>query len=107
MQPAVFVKTLLNVCLVVIFWIFFGRVSVERFLKENVLVSSTTAASDEDKLPVPAITICRRSSNSSMGWKGEKNPNITSNKEVLRHMCGEQENVTKCIEDKTFGYGDI
>ena len=107
MQPAVFVKTLLNVCLVVTFWIFFGRVSIERFLKENVLVSSSTTASDEDRLPVPAITICRRNSNSSMGWRGEKNPNITSNKEVLRHMCGDHENVTKCIESKTFGYGDI
>ena len=73
MHPAVFVKTLLNVCLVVIFWIFFGRISVERFLKENVLVSSTTTAPDEDKLPVPAITICRRNSKSSMGWRGEKN----------------------------------
>ena len=50
-------KTLLNVILVVIFWTYFGSVSVERYQKQNVLVSSSTIASDPDGLDLPAITI--------------------------------------------------
>ena len=100
-------KALLHVSLVVIFWIIFGSVSVGRFEKQNVLVSSSTIGPDPEGLQVPAITICRRNTNTSIGWKGTQNPNITSMKEVLRHKCGEDQNVTKCIEKKTFGQGDI
>ena len=100
-------KALLHVSLLVIFWIIFGRASVERFEKQNVLVSSSTIAPNPEGLQVPAITICLRNTNTSIGWRGTKNPNITTAKEVLRHMCGEDENVTKCIEGKTFGQGDI
>ena len=100
-------KALLHVSLVVIFWIIFGSVSVGRFQKQNVLVSSTTIGPDPEGLQVPAITICRRNTKNSIGWKGTKNPNITSMKEVLRHKCGGDQNVTKCIEAKTFGQGDI
>ena len=100
-------KALLHVSLVVIFWIIFGRVSVGRFEKQNVLVSSSTIGPDPEGLQVPAITICRRNTNNSIGWKGAQNPNITTLKEVLRHMCGEDQNVTKCIERQTFGQGDI
>ena len=101
------IKALLYVSLLVIFWIIFGSASVGRFEKQNVLVSSSTIGPDPEGLQVPAITICGRNTSSSMGWKGTKNPNITTLKEVLRHMCGEDQNVTKCIEDKTFGQGDI
>ena len=101
------IKALLHVSLVVIFWIIFGSVSVGRFEKQNVLVSSSTIGPDPNGLEVPAFTICGRNTSSSMGWKGTKNPNITTLKEVLRHMCGEDQNVTKCIEDKTFGQGGI
>ena len=100
-------KALLHVSLVVIFWIIFGSVSVGRFEKQNVLVSSSTIGPDPEGLQLPAITICRRNTNTSIGWKGPQNPNITSMKEVLRHKCGEDQNVTKCIEKKTFGQGDI
>ena len=100
-------KALLHVSLVVIFWIIFGSVSVGRFEKQNVLVSSSTIGPDPEGLQVPAITICRRNTKNSIGWKGTQNPNITSMKEVLRHKCGEDQNVTKCIEKKTFGQGDI
>ena len=100
-------KALLHVSLFVIFWIIFGRVSVGRFEKQNVLVSSSTIGPDPEGLQVPAITICRRNANNSIGWKGTQNPNITTLKEVLRHVCGEDQNVTKCIERETFGQGDI
>ena len=101
-------KALLHVSLLVIFWIIFGRASVERFEKQNVLVSSSTVGPDPEGLQVPAITICRRNTNTSIGWRGaSKNPNITTLKEVLRHTCGGDQNVTKCIEEKTFGQGDI
>ena len=100
-------KALLYLSLVVIFWIIFGSVSVGRFEKQNVLVSSSTIGPDPEGLQLPAITICRRNTNTSIGWKGTQNPNITSMKEVLRHKCGEDQNVTKCIEKKTFGQGDI
>ena len=99
------IKSLLHLSLVVIFWIIFGSVSVRRFERQNVLVSSSTIGPDPEGLQVPAITICGRNTSSSMGWKGTKNPNITTLKEVLRHMCGEHQNVTKCIEEKTFGQG--
>ena len=101
------IKALLHVSLVVLFWIIFGRASVERFEKQNVLVSSSTIAPNPEGLEVPAITICRRNTNTSIGWRGTKNPNITTVKEVLRHMCGEDPNVTNCIEKRTFGQGDI
>ena len=101
-------KALLHVSLVVIFWIIFGRVSVGRFEKQNVLLTSSTVGPDPEGLQVPAITICGRNTNTSIGWRGARqNPNITTLKEVLRHTCGEDQNVTKCIEDKTFGKGDI
>ena len=101
-------KALLHVSLLVIFWIIFGRPSVERFEKQNVLVSSSTVGPDPEGLQVPAITICRRNTNTSIGWrKASKNPNITTFKEVLRHTCFGDQNVTKCIEEKTFGQGDI
>ena len=109
MQVYVFpiLKALLHVSLVVIFWVIFGRVSVGRFEKQNVLVSSSTIGPDPEGLQVPAITICRRNTKTSIGWKGAQNPNITTLKEVLRHVCGEDQNVTKCIERETFGQGDI
>ena len=109
MQFCVFpiLKALLHVSLVVIFWVIFGRASVGRFEKQNVLVSSSTIGPDPEGLQVPAITICRRNANNSIGWKGTQNPNITTLKEVLRHVCGEDQNVTKCIERETFGQGDI
>ena len=100
-------KTLLNVILVVIFWTYFGSVSVERYQKQNVLVSSSTIASDPDGLDVPAITICRRNSITSMGWNVTENTNITTMSKVLVHMCGGEEDITKCIEEKTYGQSDI
>ena len=106
-QINLILKTLLNVILVVIFWTYFGSVFVERYQKQNVLVSSSTIASDPEGLDLPAITICRRNSITSMGWNVAENPNITTMSEILVHMCGVEENVTKCIEDKTFGQCDI
>ena len=109
MQVYVFpiLKALLHVSLVVIFWVIFGRVSVGRFEKQNVLVSSSTIGPDPEGLQVPAITICRRNTNSSIGWKGAQNSNITTLKEVLRHTCGEYQNVTKCIEEETFDLDQV
>ena len=99
------VKGLLQVSLIVIFWIYFGRLSIHRFQREDVLVSSSTIAPDPEGLRVPAITICARNTSTSLGWRG--NPNITTTKEVLVHTCGDAQNVTECILDKTFGQGDI
>ena len=99
------VKGLLQVSLIVIFWIYFGRLSIHRFQREDVLVSSSTLAPDPDGLRVPAITICARNTSTSLGWRG--NPNITTTKEVLVHTCGDAQNVTACILEKTFGQGDI
>ena len=99
------VKGLLQVSLIVIFWIYFGRLSINRFQREDVLVSSSTIAPDPDGLRVPAITICARNTSTSLGWKG--NPNITTTKEVLAHTCGDAQNVTECILEKTFGQGGI
>ena len=99
------VKGLLQVSLIVIFWIYFGRLSIHRFQREDVLVSSSTIAPDPDGLRVPAITICARNTSTSLGWKG--NPNITTTKEVLVHTCGDAQNVTACILEKTFGQGGI
>ena len=101
------VKALLNISLVVIFWIIFGRVSVERFQKQNVFVSSSTIGPDPEGIQVPAITICRRNTNTSIGWRGGRNSNITKMGEVLEHTCRQEHNVTECIENKTFGQGDI
>ena len=95
------VKGLLQVSLIVIFWIYFGRLSIHRFQREDVLVSSSTIAPDPDGLRVPAITICARNTPTSLGWRG--NPNITTTKEVLVHTCGDAQNVTACILEKTFG----
>ena len=100
-------KALLHMSLVVIFWVIFGSVSVGRFEKQNVLVSSSTIGPDPEGLQVPAITICGRNTNTSIGWKGDENRNITSFKEVLRQKCGQDQNVTECIEKKTFGQGGI
>ena len=99
------VKGLLQVSLIVIFWIYFGRLSIHRFQREDVLVSSSTIAPDPEGLRVPAITICARNTSTSLGWRG--NPNITTTKEVLVHTCGDAQNVTECILEKTFGQGGI
>ena len=109
MQAYIFpiIKALLYVSLVVIFWIIFGSVSIGRFEKQNVLVSSSTIGPDPEGLQVPAITVCARKSSTSIGWKGPKNPNITTAKEVLEHTCGGAQNVTECILEKTFGQCDI
>ena len=104
-HPHSIVKGLSQASLIVIFWIYFGRLSINRFQREDVLVSSSTIAPDPKGLRVPAITICARKSSTSLGWKG--NPNITTSKEVLAHTCGRAQNVTECILDKTFGQGDI
>ena len=55
MQAYIFpiIKALLYVSLVVIFWIIFGSVSVARFEKQNVLVSSSTIGPDPEGLQVP------------------------------------------------------
>ena len=101
------VKAILNITLAAIFWIIFGRISVDRFQKQNVLVSSSTIPPNQEGLEMPAFTICKRLNSTSLGWKGARNPNITSVKEVLAHKCGGAQNVTRCIEEGTFGRDDI
>ena len=98
-------KGVLQASLILIFWIYFGRLSINRFQRQDVLVSSSTIGPDPEGLQVPAITICARNTSTSLGWKG--NPNVTSTKEVLVHTCGAAQNVTKCILEKTFGQDDI
>ena len=100
-------KGLLQASLVVIFWIYFGRLSINRFQRKDILVSTSTIGPDPEGLQVPAITVCARKSSTSIGWKGPKNPNITTAKEVLEHTCGGAQNVTECILEKTYGQGDI
>ena len=101
------VKAVLNISLAIIFWIIFGRVSVERFQKQNILVSSSTIPPDPEGLEMPGFTICKTKIDSSLGWRGTMNPSITSLKEVLTHKCGGAQNVTRCIEEGTFGQGGM
>ena len=53
------------------------------------------------------INLLLRNTSTSLAWRGAKSPNITSMKDILRHQCINVNNVTDCIEKKTFELSDV
>ena len=91
-------KALLHASLVVVFWVIFGHVSVGRFEKKCLL---------QQLVQIPKGFKCLQSRFAEETRKPRLDGKYHHLKEVFRHMCGEGQNVSKCIEQKTFGQGDI
>ena len=84
------------------FLIFFGIPYVEKYKEKNVMIVKNTKHTGG--IEAPAITIVSRNPQSKQGWKNV--PKLSSTQELVHDFCGEN-NVEKCIREKTFGHKEV
>ena len=92
-------KVVIQLLLLVIFSVFFGRPAVERYLAKQVRIETTK--SETGGIPAPAITLVVYSQETRNGWRTESRDNHDVF-DLIGHHCGEASDIEKCIEDETF-----
>ena len=100
-------KVAVQITLLGIFWMFFGRPSLDRFAAGRVLVTSSKASAGMDGILPPAVTICARNTSTGLGWRRRHGDITVIHKDILRYQCGQDENITACVEQNTFNLTEV
>ena len=95
-------KITVQITLLCVFWVFFGRPSLERFSASRILVTTSTSAGEPEGILAPAVTVCARNMSKGLGWRRRRENVTTLYKDILQHQCGRDGNITACVEANTF-----
>ena len=95
------VKTALQGLLTLVFIIYFGRPSLEKFYARKTI--AVEAAEAQGGVLPPSTTICGRNPRlNNMGWRGEE-ARSGRGEETVRGWCGEEEGgIEECVTRQTF-----
>ena len=86
----------------VFFLCFFGVPNIKRYQQKEVMVVSSRKHSGG--ILAPTISVVARNPFSGKGWRSN---NITSSIQVIEDQCGKEENVQKCILERTYSLSDV
>ena len=103
-------KSLVQFCLLCLFWVYFGWPAIERYSAQKVMTITTVSPPSRDGLAPPAVTLCGRSTSTAVGWRGEGQRskfNTNMNKGNLEKRCKKTLNMTACILGKTFTMSEV
>ena len=96
----VWAKFTIHCILFLIFLIYFGIPSVERYQDKKVVVTSVNVKTEN--IPSPGITICTMNEQGN----GFKNFNITPGVAIVRQVCKNEtgQDIANCINNETFDF---
>ena len=93
-------KAIFQLGLLVFFFVFFGRPSLEKYLEKQVL--TVTSKRDSGKVMPPAITIVAFDAENG-GWNQQV---PKTGYEALLKVCGDREDMEACIKQNSRGLDD-
>jgi hypothetical protein len=97
-----FTRATVQISLFCLFWFYFGRLSLDRFLAHRVMATTSTLPTATSGLRPPAVTVCARLAATEHSWRGE-----AGGWRGLSYYCEDATNVTRCIEEKTFSLDEV
>ena len=95
-------KPFCQISLFVIFLHFFGIPNIERYLRQEVMVVSSTKNSKG--IPAPTISVFAANAITKRGWRSN---NTTPSVELIDFHCGDASDIQKCITEETYNRSDV
>ena len=103
-------KLVFILALTVLFIVYFGYPSFERYRAQHTLISESKVQFKTKEPPAITIeTVIRKDSGTEYSWKGNSEVNFKYD-EVIETFCyksGDMNATIKCIDDKTFRVAEV